>query len=158
MKDMGPTYKGRVGVICEDCEVLKFFEPGDLEKTYPAEEGISSIYIMAEKLFGCPRVRNHWYDRCHIHNHFSAAEWARRMGYIDPKDLNAAPTGRMIGELAEWEQMKATCKRCNHSRWLDRWALQRRYGKGLALSELGARLKCRCGMRGAEIEIGYMSR
>jgi hypothetical protein len=156
--DRKPTFEGRVGVICEECEVLKFFEPGELEAKYPATDGMDSINVLALQFFGCERVKNQWYDRCKIHFHFSAKEWARRMGYVDPSELNRAAASRTIGELAEWDHMKATCSKCKHSRWLDRWALQKRYGKGLALSELGARLKCRCGRRGAEIEIGYKSR
>ncbi|MBB3308540.1 hypothetical protein FHT78_000269 [Rhizobium sp. BK196] len=156
--DKTPTFEDRVGVICEECEILKFFQPGELEARYPAADGMDSVNVMALQLFGCERVKNQWYDRCRMHFYFGPREWARRMGYVHPDELKAAAARRTIGELAEWEQMKATCLKCKHSRWLDRWALQKRYGKGLALSELGARLKCRCGRRGAEIEIGYMSR
>jgi hypothetical protein len=56
-----------------------------------------------------------------------------------------------IGDLDERNLIHAYCRRCRHHSQLDLPALRQRYGDGLSLKSLRARLRCsRCGARSVE--------
>ncbi|MBY4613640.1 hypothetical protein [Rhizobium redzepovicii] len=148
----------RVGVICEDCEILKFFEGDALIAKHGNVPLPTLLETIAKEDLGCQRIENKYYERCKLTYHHSPEEWARRRGYVKPED--ARKDDRAIGELAEWEGMVAFCgdPKCKRKQPLDRWALQKRLGKHAKISTIGPRLKCKCGHRGARIVIGYVSR
>ncbi|EJB02862.1 hypothetical protein Rleg9DRAFT_1676 [Rhizobium leguminosarum bv. trifolii WSM597] len=153
------SYAGkRVGVICEECEILKFFEGDALIAKHGNVPMPTLLETLAKENLGCQRTENKYYERCKLTYHHSPEEWARRRGYVKPED--ARKDDRAIGELAEWEGMVAFCgdPKCKRKQPLDRWALQKRLGKHTKISTIGPRLKCKCGHRGARIVIGYVSR
>ncbi|MBY3067478.1 hypothetical protein HFO74_29345 [Rhizobium laguerreae] len=153
------SYAGkRVGVICEECEILKFFDGDELIARFGNVPMPSLLAVLAKENLECHRTENRYYDRCRLTYHHSPEEWARRHGYVKPED--AQKRDRALGDLAEWEGLVAFCKNadCKRKRPLDRWALQKRLGKDTKISAIGPRLKCKCGHRGANIVIGYVSR
>jgi len=152
------SYAGkRVGVICEECEILKFFEGDALIAKHGNVPMPTLLEILAKENLGCQRTENKYYERCKLIYHHSPEEWARRRGYVKPEDTKG---DRALGELAEWEGMVAFCgdPKCKRKQPLDRWALQKRLGKQTKISTIGPRLKCKCGHRGASIVISYVSR
>lgn len=153
------SYKGkRIGVICEDCEILKFFEGDALIAKRGNVPMPTLLQTLAKEDLGCQRIENKYYERCKLVYHHSPEEWARRRGYVKPE--GARKGDRTLGDLAEWEGMVAFCGNvdCKRKRPLDRWALQKRLGKETKISSIGPRLKCKCGHRGANVVVGYISR
>ncbi|MGO6667966.1 hypothetical protein ACCS43_21785 [Rhizobium ruizarguesonis] len=153
------SYAGkRVGVICEECEILKFFDGDELIARFGNFPMPSLLAMLARENLECHRTENRYYDRCRLTYHHSPEEWARRHGYVKPE--HAPKVDHVLGDLAEWEGLVAFCKNadCKRKRPLDRWALQKRHGKDTKISAIGPRLKCKCGHRGANIVVGYVSR
>lgn len=151
------SYKGkRVGIICEDCEILKFFDHDELIARFGNTPMPSLLAMLARENLECHRTENKYYDRCRLTYHHSPEEWARRHGYVKPD--KARKGDRTLGDLAEWEGMVAFCGNadCKRKRPLDRWALQKRLGKTMKILAIGPRLKCKCGHRGVNIVIGYV--
>ena len=59
---------------------------------------------------------------------------------------------RTIGDLKGCSRLVAYCTSCRRSQFLDLEALRARYGAGLSLRSLRARLRCsRCGARRPEV-------
>ncbi|MGO7673870.1 hypothetical protein ACC817_28620 [Rhizobium ruizarguesonis] len=153
------SYAGkRVGVICEECEILKFFNGDELIARFGNTPMPSLLAMLAKENLGCQRTENKYYERCKLTYHHSPEEWARRRGYVNPEETRKGD--RALGDLAEWEGLVAFCRSadCKRKQSLDRWALQKRLGKDTKISAIGPRLKCKCGHRGANIVIGYVSR
>ncbi|MBD8556926.1 hypothetical protein IFT84_20665 [Rhizobium sp. CFBP 8762] len=57
-------------------------------------------------------------------------------------------SGQTLAELKEWERLGAYCPRCEREGWLDRWALERRFGKYASLGQIAFKIRCaKCGSR-----------
>lgn len=55
-----------------------------------------------------------------------------------------------FGNLAQWYKLGGKCGRCGHHGWVDRWALQQRYGKDKYIIQLQGALRCtKCGAKGS---------
>jgi len=53
-----------------------------------------------------------------------------------------------FGKLSEWYVLGGRCVRCEREGWLDRWELQRRFGRETFLKDLTHKLRCMgCGNR-----------
>lgn len=65
-----------------------------------------------------------------------------------------------LGGSMEWETIGARCGSCEHEIWLDRYELQRKYGRDLVLYSMIPKLRCRrCGNRqGNKIFLGKLPR
>lgn len=68
-------------------------------------------------------------------------------------DLVPSDPGQLLyttfDRLPEWISLGYQCRACGHVGWIDRHALQRKYGTNVYVGSLTARLKCtRCGRRG----------
>ena len=65
-----------------------------------------------------------------------------------------------LGELAEWYELLASCRACQHVKHIDRYALARRFGKSMRIAGIGSQLRCqKCGNReGNRVLIGMMPR
>lgn len=48
-----------------------------------------------------------------------------------------------LGELAQWYELVAACPRCQHVSQLDRYELARRFGKGMRVTAIGPKLRCK---------------
>ena len=72
----------------------------------------------------------------------------------------AEPAWMSFEKLSEWYVLGACCQSCGRTNWLDRWELQRRYGKATFLETLRPKLKCiHCKERGkSQFVIGKMPR
>ncbi|MFF0919074.1 hypothetical protein ACFYE8_05155 [Rhizobium leguminosarum] len=147
----------KVGVICEDCELLRFYDGSELFEKYD-NINMPSLLPKLAKERGCERTENSFYERCRMTYHHKPDVWARKMGYVPRDEIQAED--RTFGDLPEWEGLVAFCRNadCKRKESLDRWALQKRLGKDTKISAIGPRLKCKCGHRGANIVIGYVSR
>jgi hypothetical protein len=100
------SYTGkRVGVICEDCAILKFFDGDDLIAKHGNAPMPSLLPTLAQEDLGCQRTENKYYERCKLTYHHSPEEWERRRGYVKAEE--ARKGGRAIGDLAEWEGLVA---------------------------------------------------
>lgn len=145
----------KIGVICEQCELLKFFEGEELFAKHGNYHVPSLRSVLAAEL-GCKRTENSFYDRCQLTFYYTHDEWAELNGYKRPDPPKG--TMRAIGELEEWEGLIAICPGCRTQRTLDHRALRKRLGKSTVIASIEPRLKCQCGRRGARIVIGHMSR
>lgn len=150
-------HKGKtVDVICEDCEIFRRLD----WKTLLDEHGnlaMPSLPLLIAKSLGCTRTENGFSNRCHLNFHFSPGEWAKRMGYVDPK---ARKTEAVIfSDLSEWHRLYAHCS-CGRKTEVDRLKLERAVGKMSAIADAGKLLRCKkCGLKGtAKIVIVSASR
>jgi hypothetical protein len=63
-----------------------------------------------------------------------------------------------IASLREWEVLGARCGKCSRVSWLDKRAVERRWGNQYLLN-LPFRLRCQCGNNeGNEVLIGNLGR
>ncbi len=63
---------------------------------------------------------------------------------IKPLPHKAADHERTLGELAQYEALFALCPECNRRKLIDRWEIQRKFGKGLTLGTLAGLMRCKC--------------
>ncbi len=145
-----------VDFICEDCEILKRIKPSVLLKEY-GNLTMPSLPPLVAKSLGCTRTENTFYDRCKMHFHFSADEWAKRMGYINPKEKRKEAL--LFSDMREWHRLYAHCS-CGRKSEIDKGALEKALGKDAPISDASAVLRCRkCGLKGsAKIVVVSMAR
>jgi len=60
--------------------------------------------------------------------------------YLEPLK---EPAHTVFEDLKEWIALGASCPSCEREAWLDRWELQRKYGKGAYIGQLTQWLRCR---------------
>jgi hypothetical protein len=69
----------------------------------------------------------------------------------EPTYMGETPSGALptLESLAEWFVLGGRCVQCEREAWIDRWELQRRYGKKQYIVQLQPFLRCRkCGSKG----------
>ncbi len=139
-------YKGdRVAVICEDCELLRNLDGDALLAEY-GEAELPSILVPIAKSFGCKRTENNFADRCRLHYHFSPDEWAKRMGYINPKERKDGEL--RFSDLSRWHTLYVHCS-CGRKSEADRERLERSLGKDALIADAARKLVCKkCGLKG----------
>ncbi len=144
--NMLADHKGEtVDFICEDCEILKRFKPSALLDEH-GNQTMPSLPPLVAKSLGCKRVENAFYDRCKMHFHFSPDEWAKRMGYIDPKAQKRDALA--FSDLREWHRLYAHCS-CGRKSEVEPKRLEKVLGKSASISDASRLLKCRkCGLKG----------
>jgi hypothetical protein len=80
------------------------------------------------------------------------AEPREKFGGLSLNDLFAAREAVKavsFGDLPEWYLVGAECTACGHNAWVDRWELERRFGKDLKVVDSQQQLVCRnCRARG----------
>jgi hypothetical protein len=144
-----------IATKCADCGTHRVYnadrllgELGDMPMP-----GLLPILATRE---GCSRSGNKFYNRCAMRFDRGGGAAYGEAGEED------RPTGKMpacLGDLAEWQGLIAVCNSCKHKSTLDRWGLQRRFGKSVELEAIAPRLICKkCSCRGGQIEIGYVQR
>ncbi|WP_412063946.1 hypothetical protein [Rhizobium sp. SYY.PMSO] len=134
-----------VDFICEDCEILKRIKPAVLLKEY-GNLTMPSLPPLVAKSLGCTRTENTFYGRCKMHFHFSADEWAKRMGYIDPKAQRK--DALVFSDLKSWNRLYAHCS-CGRKSEIDKGALEKVLGKDAPVSDASGILRCRkCDLKG----------
>ncbi|MDK4704345.1 hypothetical protein PH562_18980 [Rhizobium sp. CNPSo 4062] len=139
-------YKGaKLAVICEDCELLKNLD-GDALLAEFGEAELPSILMPLAKSLGCQRTENNYYDRCKLHYHFSPDEWAKRMGYINPKERKDEDL--RFSDLSRWHRLYVHCN-CGRKSQLDRERLERSLGSDASIANAVRKLVCKkCGTKG----------
>jgi len=65
---------------------------------------------------------------------------------------------RTLGELAEYEALFALSPQCKRRKPIDRWEIQRKFGKGLTLGQVAGLMRCKCGHKGARLMVRHLSR
>ena len=139
-------YKGaKLAVICEDCELLKNLD-GDALLAEFGEAELPSILMPLAKSLGCQRTENNFNNRCRLHYHFSPDEWAKRMGYINPKERQDGEL--RFSDLSRWHRLYVHCN-CGRKSQLDRERLERSLGKDASIADAVTKLVCKkCGTKG----------
>lgn len=94
----------KVGVICEDCELLRFYDGSELFEKYD-NINMPSLLPKLAKERGCERTENSFYERCRMTYHHKPDVWARKMGYVPRDEIQAED--RTFGDLPEWEGLVA---------------------------------------------------
>jgi hypothetical protein len=95
------------------------------------------------KEFGCNREHDAPFnDKCQIRYDHSAGEMLGMK--VPPPKLDHEKT---LGELAQYEALFARCPECNRRRPIDRWEIQRKFGKALTLGQVAGLMRCKVGTR-----------
>ncbi|QYA12110.1 hypothetical protein [Rhizobium sp. AB2/73] len=155
--NMLADHKGEtVDFICEDCEILKRLKSSALLEEY-GNQTMPSLPDLVAKSLGCKRTENAFYDRCKMHFHFSPEEWAKRMGYIDPKARKKDTL--TFSDLREWHRLYAQCS-CGRRTEVEQIKLEKVLGKSAPIADAKNLLRCRkCGLKGqAEIIVVSLAR
>ncbi len=144
--NMLADHKGEtVDFICEDCEILKRLKPSVLLEEH-GNQTMPSLPALVAKSLGCKRVENAFYDRCKMHFHFSPDEWAKRMGYINPKERKDEDL--RFSDLSRWHRLYVHCN-CGRKSQLDRERLERSLGSDASIADAARKLVCKkCGTKG----------
>jgi len=139
-------YKGdKVAVICEDCEIFRKLDGDALLAEY-GEVDMPSILMPVAKSFGCKHTENNFSDRCRLHYHHSPDEWAKRMGYINPKERKDGEL--RFSDLSQWHRLYVHCC-CGRKGELDRSRLERTLGKNALIADAAQKLVCKkCSLKG----------
>ena len=145
--NMLADHKGEtVDFICEDCEILKRLKPAALLEEH-GNQTMPSLPPLVAKSLGCKRTENAFYDRCKMHFHFSPGEWAKRMGYIDPREQKRGEL--RFSDLSRWHRLYVHCS-CGRKNELDRERLEKSLGKEALISDAAGKLVCKkCGVKGS---------
>ncbi|MBB3288142.1 MULTISPECIES: hypothetical protein [unclassified Rhizobium] len=144
--NMLADHKGEtVDFICEDCEILKRIKPATLLEEH-GNQTMPSLLSLVAKSLGCKRTENAFYDRCKMHFHFSPDEWARRMGYIDPKAQKKDTLS--FSDLREWHRLYAHCP-CGRKSEVEPKRLEKVLGTRAPIADAARLLRCKkCGVKG----------
>jgi len=155
--NMLADHKGEtVDVICEDCEILRRLNREALLAEY-GNLGMPSLLSPVAKSLGCTRTDTAFSNRCRLHFHFSPDEWAKRMGYIDPKARKNDAV--VFSDLREWHRLYAHCT-CGRKTEVERLRLEKILGKDAPVSDAAQLLRCKkCSLKGsAKIVVVSQSR
>ena len=75
-------------------------------------------------------------------------------------DLRPATSIQTLASLMEWDRVGGYCVKCQREGWLDKWALERRFGKYASLDQIAIHITCSvCGNKsGNRCFLGMMPR
>ncbi|UXS33968.1 hypothetical protein FY152_17545 [Agrobacterium tumefaciens] len=143
-----------VGVLCEDCELLKFICSGELMIEYGDHSMPGLISKIAKDILKCPRPVEGFSGRCRLKYH-------TRSGSLMEALKQAPPPPVKVKEIRNWEIVVAKCNYCGHVSNVPHWQLNRAAKTAdITVDDIAKRLKCkRCNVKGdVKITIAKMPR
>lgn len=142
-----------VGVLCEDCELLKFICSGELMIEYGDHSMPSLLNKIAKDIIKCPRPFEGFSDRCRLRYHARARSLVETL-------KQAPPTAVKVKEIRNWEIVVAKCNYCGHVSNIQHWQLNRVAKTDATVDDIAKRLRCkRCNAKGdVKITIAKMPR
>ncbi len=142
-----------VGVICEDCELLKFICTAELMIEFGDLQMPTMLRHISQGVIKCPRPMEGFSGRCMLHYH------ARSGSQIETLK-QAPPSPVKVKEIRNWEIVVAKCNYCGHVSNIQHWQLNRVAKTDTTVDDIAKRLKCkRCNTKGdVKITIAKMPR
>jgi hypothetical protein len=142
-----------VGVLCEDCELLKFICTAELMIEFGDQSMPSLPNKIAKDIIKCRRPFEGFSDRCRLRYH------ARSRSLIETLK-QAPPTAVKVKEIRNWEIVVAKCNYCGRVSNIQHWQLNRVAKTDTTVDDIAKRLKCkRCNTKGdVKITIAKMPR
>ncbi|MDH6294700.1 hypothetical protein SAMN03159422_00244 [Agrobacterium fabrum] len=142
-----------VGVLCEECELLKFISSGELMIEYGDHSMPSLISKIAEDIIKCPKPKEGFSGRCMLRYH-------TRTGSLIDTLKQAKPPAVKVKEIRNWEIVVAKCNYCGHVSNIQHWQLNRVAKAETTVDDIAKRLKCkRCSVKGdVKITVAKMPR
>ncbi|MGV1951653.1 hypothetical protein ACQZ44_12555 [Agrobacterium vitis] len=132
----------RVGVICEECEILRLFDGKALLAEYGDRPMPSFLRTIAEEKIHCQKPWEGFSGRCRLTYYRTASQRPDD----NKSDHRQALTRR---DIRSWEMVVAGCRKCKNVAELPRYKLERMCDPETPLIALIPRLKCsRCDSRG----------
>lgn len=142
-----------VGVICEECELLKFISSGELMIEFGDLSMPTMLRHISQEVIKCARPMEGFSGRCMLHYHARSGSQIEAM-------KQAKPPAVRVKEIRNWEIVVAKCNYCGHVSNIPHWQLNRSAKTDTTVDEIAKRLKCkRCSVKGdVKITIAKMPR
>ncbi|NSY44987.1 hypothetical protein G6M03_16950 [Agrobacterium tumefaciens] len=142
-----------VGVICEDCELLKFICSAELMIEFGDLQMPTMLEKISQEVLRCLKPMEGFSGRCRLRYH-------TRSGSIIESLKQAPPSPVKVKEIRNWEIVVAKCNYCGHVSNIQHWQLNRVAKADTTVDDIAKRLKCkRCNAKGdVKITIAKMPR
>ncbi|MGV2188740.1 hypothetical protein ACQZ4Q_07990 [Agrobacterium vitis] len=131
-----------VGVICENCETLKFLDGQALLVEYGDRPMPSLLRLISAEKINCSKPWDGFSGRCSLTYYRT-----KNQSLSDEKAQNKSILTR--SDIRSWEMVVVGCRKCKNIAELPRYKLEKICGPATPLLSLIPRLKCsKCGSRG----------
>ncbi|MFK0385011.1 hypothetical protein [Agrobacterium sp. NPDC090273] len=142
-----------VGVLCEECELLRFISTAELMIEYGDHSMPALLSKISKDVLKCPKPTEGFSGRCTL------TYYARADSLIAKLKQEKEPVVKVV-DVRSWEVVVAKCNYCGHVSNVPHWQLRRVAKVDMTIDDLAKRLKCRrCNVKGdVKITIAKMPR
>lgn len=142
-----------VGVLCEECELLKFVSSAELMIEFGDLSMPTMLRHISQDVVKCPKPMDGFSGRCMLRYHTRSGSQIEALKQAKP------PVVR-VKEIRNWEILVAKCKSCGHVSNIPHWQLNLVAKADTTVDEIAQRMRCkRCRVKGkVETTIAKMPR